>query len=327
MPTRSRSAVASAAALLAASTSSVFAHSPDAVAPGTIWHSWNKEPWLWAVFMISGALYFTGAQRMRSPRVFRPLCFWSGGALLAIALLTPLHALGEALASAHMLQHMLLFFAAPLVVMSSPLATFLWSLPRSWRMGLSRKLRASWIAWTWGVITSTSFAWLFHAVVLWAWHSPPFYQAALEVGWLHDLEHFSFLLSGLLLWWAIIQRARVGLLLLFTTMLHSGLLAALLTFSDRLWYPYYNETTTAWGITPLQDQQLAGMVMWVLGGFGYLLAGLFILGIWLGRMEARTRVTATAMAIDGPPASCAERLRSQTPPTHGCSNPSGRRLS
>lgn len=266
------------------------AHAPTTPSPENLWRLWNLDLWLLSAFTLSCATYFRGARRLYSPgrgRACPQFCFWSGMVVLAIAVISPLHALGEALAAAHMLQHMLLFFAAPLLVLSYPLPTFLWSLPRPWRLRLNKAARKTPIAIGWGFISSASFAWTFHAAVLWAWHAPPLYQAALEVHWLHDLEHLSFLLSGLLLWWAIIHRAGTGLLLLFTTMLHGGLLAALMTFSGSLWYPYYLETTAAWGVSPLQDQQLAGMVMWVLGGAGYLLAGLVILGRWLGRVEAR----------------------------------------
>jgi len=68
---------------------------------------------------------------------------------------------------------------------------------------------------------------------------------------------------------------------LFTTAVHTSLLGALLTFSTRLWYPIYDSGTLAWGITPLEDQQLAGLVMWVPAGLSYLIAALALAATWL----------------------------------------------
>src|SRR5699024_1612933 len=93
----------------------------------------------------------------------------------------------------------------------------------------------------------------------------------------------SFLLIGLLFWWALFRSpasraGRIyGVLYLFTTALHASLLGALLTFSPRVWYTPYLETTSAWGISPLADQQLGGLIMWVPAGAVFVLAALWVL--------------------------------------------------
>ena len=110
--------------------------------------------------------------------------------------------------------------------------------------------------------------------MLWTWHVPVLFQATLDSEFVHALQHASFLFSALLFWWAILHgRVRavgfgVAVLYMFTTALHSGLLGALLTLAGTVWYPIYDSTTASWGLTPLQDQQLGGLIMWIPAGLG-----------------------------------------------------------
>jgi cytochrome c oxidase assembly factor CtaG len=78
-----------------------------------------------------------------------------------------------------------------------------------------------------------------------------------------------------------------AVLYMFTTSVHSGVLGALLTFSSSVWYPAYTDTTASWGLTPLEDQQLGGLIMWVPAGLVYLLAGLALFVGWLRESERR----------------------------------------
>jgi len=136
---------------------------------------------------------------------------------------------------------------------------------------------------------------MIHAVVLWAWHAPALFQATLDNESVHALQHASFLFSALLFWWAVIhgrQRALgfgFAVLYMFTTALHSGLLGALLTFANSVWYPGYVERTAAWGLTPLEDQQIGGLIMWIPAGLVYIAAGLALFAGWLRESEARAR--------------------------------------
>ncbi|HEX2188904.1 MAG TPA: cytochrome c oxidase assembly protein, partial [Longimicrobiaceae bacterium] len=145
----------------------------------------------------------------------------------------------------------------------------------------------------WGALTAPSAAWLLHAAAIWLWHLPALYQATLASDAVHGLQHLSFLGTALLFWWALAhgRRGRTGygaaVLALFTTALHSGGLGALLTFSPRPWYPAYAESTAAWGLTPLEDQQLAGLIMWIPAGVSYLIAGLLLLAGWMRESERR----------------------------------------
>ena len=107
------------------------------------------------------------------------------------------------------------------------------------------------------------------------------------------LQHASFLGSALLFWYAIVhgRNARRGygaaVFYLFATAMHSGALGALLTLARRPWYGVYEETAAAWGFTALEDQQLAGLIMWIPGGISYLVGGLLLLMLWMRESERR----------------------------------------
>jgi cytochrome c oxidase assembly factor CtaG len=137
------------------------------------------------------------------------------------------------------------------------------------------------------MLTLALVAWVLHALAIWLWHAPALYQATLSSEVIHTLQHVSFLGTALLFWWALLQgrEGRVGrpaaVIYLFTTALHTSLLGALLTFSTRLWYPLYQSTTMPWGLTPIEDQQLAGVIMWVPAGVAYLVAALWLASTWL----------------------------------------------
>jgi putative membrane protein len=144
-------------------------------------------------------------------------------------------------------------------------------------------------------MTAPLVAWLIHAVVLWTWHLPVLFQATLNNEFVHALQHTTFVLSALLFWWAILHgRDRAigfgaAVIYMFTTALHSGLLGALLTFSRTVWYPVYNGSTESWGLTPLEDQELGGLIMWIPAGVVYIIAGLALFAGWLRESELRVR--------------------------------------
>jgi putative membrane protein len=219
--------------------------------------------------------------------------FGAGWLALFIALVSPLHPWGEVLFSAHMTQHeVLMLVAAPLLVLSRPLAPFLWALPARRRspvgaVGKKRVVRA-----IWRTLTNPLVAWAVHAVALWLWHAPALFQATLRSDFVHTLQHLSFLGSALLFWWDLIHSRRglmnygAAVLYMFTTSVHSGVLGALITFAHSVWYPAYT-TTQTWGLTPLEDQQLGGLIMWVPAGLVYIAAGLALMVGWMRESERR----------------------------------------
>jgi putative membrane protein len=248
---------------------------------------------------LSGWVYLRGVRRLwRSAEAGRGVRRWeawayaSGWFALFVALVSPLHPLGRVLFSAHMTQHeILMLVAAPLLVLGRPVVAFLWAAPKSWARAAGAWARAGLFQKLWRVLTNPFAAWAIHAVALWVWHAPSLFQATIDNEWVHTAQHLSFLLSALLFWWAIIH-GREGLkgygaavLYLFTTSVHSGALGALITFASALLYPAYANTTRAWGLTPLEDQQLGGLIMWVPAGLVYIAAGLALFAGWMRESE------------------------------------------
>jgi putative membrane protein len=217
------------------------------------------------------------------------------GAVLAliVALVSPLDFASESLFSAHMTQHLILILiAAPLLVLSDLPLVFLWGMPS----GAAQKLGRWWkrIAPALRLLSNPIAVWLLFTLILWIWHVPILFEAALQHTTVHALEHLAFLLSAMLLWNVVIRSSAhkhvsyaVMVLYLFTSAVQSGILGALLTFTEQPWYPTYMATATAWGVTPLQDQQLAGLIMWLPMGAVFTGLALLYFGAWLSALEKR----------------------------------------
>jgi putative membrane protein len=210
--------------------------------------------------------------------------------LLFAALVAPLHWLGERLFAAHMIEHEILMgVAAPLLVVARPIGAILWAVPRGWRRGSGRAAQQPALARLWGWLTDPLIATILHGIALWAWHVPAFYDAALTSDRLHWLQHLSFFVTALFFWWALLRgRARergygAAVFYLFATSLHSGFLGILIALARQPLYPLQTKTALEWGLTPLEDQQVAGLIMWVPGGMVYAVAALALAGLWISR--------------------------------------------
>jgi cytochrome c oxidase assembly factor CtaG len=196
-----------------------------------------------------------------------------------------------------MVQHLLLMVvAAPLLVLGEPLTATLWALPADRRRAVGRWWRQAGTARAarraWGGLRQPLVVWLLAVAALWAWHAPRLYERALRHPGVHVLEHALFFLSSLLFWWVLADRRarrRLGfgpaVLYLFAAGLQSTALGALITLARRPWYPSHYDTTRAWGLTPLEDQQLAGLIMWVPAGLVYLVALIALCAPALGRRQ------------------------------------------
>ncbi len=197
--------------------------------------------------------------------LLRPRRAWRfAGALLALclALVWPLEGLADASFGAHMAQHMLLIgVAAPLLAASRP--------------ALPMLKGHSLLARPWVVLGKPRSAFLLHGAAIWLGHAPRVIDWSLESPPFHAAQHFALVATAALFWWAMLARGRQGAgesaLWTLATMLHTGALGALLTFAPRGLYRDYG----------LEDQQLAGLVMWVPGGLCYLAAGLAFAAAWL----------------------------------------------
>lgn len=263
--------------------------------------AWSLDPLLLCLVGLTAWGYLRGSRQLS--RYVRPgwglrpweqVCFWLGWVSVVIALISPLHAWGQVLFTAHMTQHeLLMVIAAPLLVLGRPVVALLFALRRADARQLASMFRQSWLARLWHVLAQPLVAWILHAAALWVWHVPPFYEATLRNEILHHLQHVCFFGTALLFWWTLVHTRTgrrhygVATLYVFTTMIHSGLLGALITFAHTLLYPSYAATAPDWSLTPLEDQQLGGAVMWVPAGTVYLLAGLALIAVWMRALERR----------------------------------------
>lgn len=265
-------------------------HAGSPLEPHDLWRAWSIEPVSVALLAASAVLFATGVHSVwhaagagrgvRKPNVWM---FTAGWVILALSLLSPLHALGEVLFSAHMAQHELLMtIAAPLLVLGRPLVPFVWALPLRWRRATGTWTHTRLVSAIWGILTQPFVAFLVHAIAIWVWHIPALYDHAVTNESVHAFQHASFFVTALLFWWVVLkpggsrERSAISIALLFATVLHTGALGAVLTLTSRLLYPVYAATTSPWGLSPIGDQQLGGIIMWVPGGLPYLAAALML---------------------------------------------------
>ena len=280
--------IAAAAAFIALPA---HAHHADASVPW--WAAWNLQPWLVALMLASALLYARGAVLLwkragigRGITASEASRFALGWVTLVAALVAPLDALGERSFAFHMVQHeLLMVVAAPLLVCSRPLEAFTWALPQAWRRALAQVARQRALDAAWSFVTEPVGAWTVHAVALWAWHVPAFFEAALHGEAVHIAQHACFFVSALVFWWSVLARRSrkaegVAIASLFTTMMHTSALGALLTFAPTVWYRDYLAAGPG-ALTPLEDQQLGGLIMWVPAGMAYIVTGLAIVAGWL----------------------------------------------
>lgn len=216
--------------------------------PHDWWLRWSLAPA--TLLPLLGLLAWLLLRRRR----LLPLVGWS---LLALALVSPLCRLAATLAWAHMAQLMLLLGGIGLLALEAP--------PRA-RLPQPGPAAAV------------------HGALLWLWHWPPLYAAVLAHAGLHLFALALLLASAWWFWRAVllapVPQRGVALLALLATMAHTGLLGALLTFAGEPLYVLQAPGARAWGLEPLQDQQLAGLLMWVLGALGYLLAAVALALRW-----------------------------------------------
>jgi putative membrane protein len=205
---------------------------------------------------------------------------------------SPLHWLGERLFTFHMIEHeILMAVSAPLLVAARPLAAVLWGLPlllhRMAVTGLmSRAVRS---AWRW--LTRGTSATLLHAAAIWGWHMPVLFDAAVTSAPLHRLQHLSFFLTAVLFWWSVLWQSSRGIATwhVFITMMHTAVLGALMALAPRVLYQVQTQAAAQWGMTPLEDQQLAGIIMWIPAGTVYAGGALALAALWINQ-SSRSKV-------------------------------------
>jgi putative membrane protein len=217
---------------------------------------------------------------------WRLVAFAAGIVSLWVAVGSPLAALDEQLLTAHMVQHLLLMIvAAPLILLGAPTITLLHGLPRRFvRYALGPVMRWRPVHRVGGICTHPAFCWLAACVAVIGWHVPAAFDLALQSHCWHEVEHACFFGAGLLFWWPVIRpwpsiaespRWSVPLYLFFAT-LPCDALSAFLAFCDHVVYRPYLSARGAFNLSPLQDQELAGALMWVTVTFAYLIPALVV---------------------------------------------------
>jgi putative membrane protein len=271
----------------------VVLHLGQPVQPHDLWRAWNLDPFVVGALILVGWAYRRGRRRGPGRDLDRRREKYCVAALIAVAvaLISPLDAASGSLASAHLIQHVLLVVvAAPLMASAAPASALFRSGSVALRRavtGWRRRLRLT--RGNLVVLRNPGLVWLLHVVTVWFWHAAGPYEAALSSDALHAAEHLSFLVTGFLFWRVVVGlpgTVRVsgghGVLLVFAMSLQGVFLAALLTFATTPWYPTYATSTQGWGISPLDDQRLAGLIMWMPSGLVYLGVALALMLDWVG---------------------------------------------
>ena len=229
--------------------------------PPPAWQRWDWHPSVVIGLALLGGLYvYLGG--LAAPR-WRGLAFGAALVVLGVALNGPLHNLSDGyLFSAHMVQHLALTLVfPPLLLYGTPAWVVRPLLGSAWVLRVARRATRPLAAGA-----------LFSAPIT-LWHVPQFYEAALEHHPLHIVQHLVFMATAVIMWWPILSpvpelpRASypTQLIYLFALGLPMSLAGALITLSERVLYPFYAAAPRVWGLTPLADQQLGGLLMWVVG--------------------------------------------------------------
>lgn len=282
---------------------------------------WTLDPLVLALVVTASVLYFRGYRALaRSGK--RPLhgksqlsAFYLGIATVAVALLSPLDHLADELFLAHMTQHLLLTLVAPpLILLGAPLLPLFRGIPRGARRAVVIPVaRAGEVRFVLRWLTKPIVAWSLFIAMLFAWHAPTAYEAALHNEWIHQLEHFAFWSTALLFWWNVVDPAPLRSTLsylarlpyTFIVMVPMFVFGAFATHADTPWYPTYALTAPAYGLTPAEDQEIAGLIMWIPSSFILLGVILIELAVTVRAEERKQRQIEQAearAAANGKPA-------------------------
>jgi putative membrane protein len=289
----------------------VLGHGGETPAPSLpgVLLAWRFDPLVVIGLVLAAAAYAWAVRSVnrahpanRQP-AHRSWLFGSGLAVIAVALASPIEAYEGSLFSVHMVQHMLLeLVAAPLLLAAGPITLAL----RAASPAVRRRLLAILQSRAMHVASFPVIAWVAFAAVNWGWHFSVFYDQALENQLLHYLQHATFLAAALLFWWPVIGvdpspwrlPHPVRLLYLFLAMPQNSFLGVALLSASTVLYPHYVTNVRDWGPTPLEDQQIGGMLMWVGGDVAFLAGMAVVVLAWMRHEERRTARLDARLAAD-----------------------------
>jgi putative membrane protein len=253
-------------------------------------HALIESFWVSTGLILVTLIYLRGWLRLRrlnldSVQAWRAGGFMLGLFLIWLAIASPLSALDHEMLTAHMVQHLLLMtFAAPLILLGASAKTLLYGLPHRLVQVVSRSFQSTGLHQVWSALTHPVICWLGAAGTLVAWHIPAVFVLGLRSQMWHGIEQASFLATGLLFWWPVVQPSPTSLkwpessmlLYLFLATLPCDILSGFLVFCDRVVYPVYFFSSQPFGLSALEDQECAGALMWTCVTVIYLIAGAIV---------------------------------------------------
>lgn len=273
----------------------------------------------WVPMWLSMAVlwYGLGLRRMEEERapvvgMSEMVAFAGGIAVLFVALVSPIDTIGEELFSIHMVQHLLLMLAAPpLLVHSRAPIVFFWAFAPRRRRQLGRWWVKARIPIAYAALMHPALVWIVSSGALMLWHIPAMYQWALSDPVVHTVEHLCFFVTFLAFWTLVIEpsgrrRLDYGATLIFvaTAATVGGFPGVLMILASRPLYPAHAAGAAAWGLTLVEDQQLAGLLMWIPAGFVHLASICWLFRKWLVEAGRRAPKICPSVAVGGLPALC-----------------------
>ncbi|MGK7311502.1 MAG: cytochrome c oxidase assembly protein [Candidatus Longimicrobiales bacterium M2_2A_002] len=250
--------------------------------------SWTFEPTIFFGVLIAGWLYARGWRRLRQRgqggkylKRWRAWCYYGGLLTVVIALMSPIATFDSVFFFMHMTEHVLLIMiAAPLIWLGAPMVPTLWGFNAPARKRIGKIFHESHpVNRFFTFLTRPGVALAIYVLVLFGWHFPPLYDAAQGSTVVHELEHFMFIAAALIFWWPVIHPSGTkrrlsygaGILFIFPAKIAGFVLGAALTLSSEPFYQTFLDSPSIWGLSPLGDQQLGGLIMWVAGGLLYII--------------------------------------------------------
>jgi putative membrane protein len=271
--------------------------------------AWEFDPFVTTGLIAASAVYWWAWRKVRAsngpqPPTWYAWVYAAGIFTLAFSLLGPLETYNASLFSLHMTQHLVIMqISTPLLLLGRPAHLILRALPpQKTKRTIGFAFGKSKVRYAIIAITGPIIAFLLFSVNLGLWHLPIFYDAAVQNDWIHHLQHLLFAGFALIYWWIIIDpiprhhRLPEGWAIgsIFLSMMIGSGIGAILTLSSTVLYPTYALATNPWGLSPLVDQQIGGLIMWVGSFLLYMGVAIFLAAKFLKRDEEQATQAVSA---------------------------------
>ena len=284
--------------------------------------SWDLRIEVILVLALAGAIFYSGWRRLRARTLthkrhtpwqvgaaWRPVLYLGSLVLLGITLMSPIDVLSAQLFTMHMVQHIfLVMIVPPLLLLTNPFPIMLWGLPRNARLSAGHLFSGeSRFRYYLARLTGPGIVWFAFVIVYWGWHDPNAYTLALENALIHDLEHLTFFAVSMLFWWHVTAAAPhihkrlppFGRFVYVLAAIPPNMLAGVaIAFARGPIYSYYEAMPRLWGLSVMEDQQIAGVLMWVPGSMMYMIAALVLVGRYLQEEEKKPPLPLSTRAAD-----------------------------